>query len=143
MTNDAEANATASGPYGTPNLLTDSTDEMSLSCSGVGPERGYTKSVRTAVCVKGAEIDTIEMADGEVNSAATLVTDRERVRDTTRPNPEEVTLGMDPESDGVARWPPRGERAPPCLLDRFDGRGEGERAKSRDGRERGRGGDVG
>jgi hypothetical protein len=89
LTRDAEANATASGPYGTPNLLTDSTDEMSLSCSGVGPERGYTKSVRTAVCVKGEEI---EMADGEVSPAATLVTDRECVRDTTRPNAEELTL---------------------------------------------------
>ena len=92
MTSDAEANATASGPYGTPNLLTDSTDEISLSCSGVGPERGYTKSVRTAVCVKGEEIEPIDMADGEVSPAATLVTDRECVRDTTRPNAEEVTL---------------------------------------------------
>ncbi len=92
MTSDAEANATASGPYGTPNLLTDSTDEMSLSCSGVGPERGYTKSVRMAVCVKGAEIEPIEMADGEVSPGATLVTDRECERDKTRPNAEEVTL---------------------------------------------------
>jgi len=92
LTSDAEANATAAAPYGTPNLLTDSTDEMSLSCSGVGPERGYTKSVRTAVCVKGAEMEAIEMADGEVSPAATLVTDRECVRDTTRPNDEEVTL---------------------------------------------------
>ena len=92
LTSDAEANATASGPYGTPNLLTDSTDEMSLSCSGVGPERGYTKSVRTAVCVKGEEIDVIERTDGEVSPAATLVTERERVRDAVRPNAEEVTL---------------------------------------------------
>lgn len=92
LTSDAEAYATASRPYGTPNLLTDSTDEMSLSCSGVGPERGYTKSVRTAVWVKGAEIEAIEMADGEVSPAATLVTERERVRDTARPNAEEVTL---------------------------------------------------
>ena len=92
LTSDAEANATAAGPYGTPNLLTDSTDEMSLSCSGVGPERGYTKSVRTAVCAKGEEMEVIERADGEVSPAATLVTDRECVRVTTRPNAEEVTL---------------------------------------------------
>lgn len=92
LTSDSEANLTASGPYGTPNLLTDSTDEMSLSCSGVGPVRGYTKSVRRAVCVKGAEIEPIEMADGEVSPAVTLVTDRECVRVTTRPNAEEVML---------------------------------------------------
>jgi hypothetical protein len=79
------------GPYGTPNLLTDSTDEMSLSCWGVGPKHGYTKSVRTAVCAKGEEIEVIEMADGEV-SPATLDTERERVGDTARPNAEEVTL---------------------------------------------------
>lgn len=92
MTSDAEAYATASAPYGTPNLLTDSTDEMSLSCSGVGPERGYTKSVRTAVCVKGEDIEVIERTDGEVSPAATLVTERDCVRDTARPNAEEVTL---------------------------------------------------
>lgn len=94
LTSDAEAlaYATASAPYGTPNLLTDSTEEMSLSCSGVGPERGYTKSVRTAVCVKGADIEVIEMTDGEVSPAATLVTERDCVRDTARPNAEEVAL---------------------------------------------------
>jgi hypothetical protein len=141
LTSDAEAYATAAGPYGTPNLLTDFTDEMSLSCSGVGPERGYTKSVRTAVCVKGAEMDVIEMVEGEVSPAATLVTEREPVRDTARPNAEEVTLCVDPEVDGVVRCPTNGEPVPPCRLDRFDGRGGGETVISRDGRERGRGWD--
>ena len=94
MTRDAEAYATAAGPYGTPNLLTESTDEMSLSCSGVGPERGYTKSVRTAVCVSGEEMEPIEIIDGEVR-AATL--DVERERDVTRPKAEEATLSTDPE----------------------------------------------
>ena len=93
MTRDAEAYATAAAPYGTPNLLTDSTDEMSLSCSGVGPERGYTKSVRTAVCVSGEEMEPIEIIDGEVRAAAE--------RDAARPKAEEVTLKTDPaEGDG-------------------------------------------
>lgn len=130
MTSDAEAYASASGPYGTPNLLTDSTDEMSLSCSGVGPERGYTKSVRTAVCVNGAEIEVIDKADGEVSPPATWVTERERARNAA----DDVTLRMDP-SDGDARWPASGERVPPGRLDKFDGRGEEEVAACRDGRE--------
>jgi hypothetical protein len=138
LTSDAEAYATASGPYGTPNLLTDSTDEMSLSCSGVGPERGYTKSVRTTVCVNGAEIELIERVDGEQRSAAVLVTDRERVRDTVRPNAEEVTLRTDP-LDGTVRWPPRGEGVARGRLDRFDGRSGGETVISRDGRGLGKG----
>ena len=77
-------------------MLTDSTDEMSLSCSGVGPVRGYTKSVRTTVCLSGAEIEVIERADGEVSPPATLDTERERA-----PIAEDVTLRMDPEFDGV------------------------------------------
>jgi hypothetical protein len=101
LTREAEAYATAAGPYGTPNLLTDSTDEMSLSCSGVGPERGYTKSVRTAVCLSGAEMELIEIIDGEVRAAAALDAERERV--AARPKAEEVTLRMDPELDGVGR----------------------------------------
>jgi hypothetical protein len=109
LTSEADAYATASGPYGTPNLLTDSTDEISLSCSGVGPERGYTKSVRTAVCVSGAEIEPIERVDGEVSPAAALDTERGPVRDTARPSAEEAILRMDPEPDGVARWPTGGE----------------------------------
>jgi hypothetical protein len=100
LTRDAEAYATAAGPYGTPNLLTDSTDEMSFSCSGVGPERGYTKSVRTAVCVSGAEMEPIDIMEGEVR-APTL--DVERVRDVTRPKAEEVTLRTDPEWDADGR----------------------------------------
>jgi hypothetical protein len=111
LTSEADAYATASGPYGTPNLLTDSTDEISLSCSGVGPERGYTKSVRTAVCVSGAEIEPNERVDGEVSPAATLDTEREPVRDTARPSAEEAIVRIDPEPDGAARWPtwkPRG-----------------------------------
>jgi hypothetical protein len=130
LTSDADAYATASGPYGTPNLLTDSIDEMSLSCSGVGPERGYTKSVRTAVCVRGAEIDAIDISDGEVSPPTTLVADRERA-----PNVEDVTLRIDSEFDGVVRWPTSGERAPTGRLDRFDGRGGEETAASREGRE--------
>jgi len=135
LTSDAEAYATASGPYGTPNLLTDSTDEMSLSCSGVGPERGYTKSVRTAVCVSGAEIEVIEIIDGEVSPPVTLAIERECVRDATRPNAEEVLLRTEPEFDGIVRWLMGGERVRPGRLDRLDGRGEGETAISRDGRE--------
>jgi len=100
----------------------------------VGPDRGYTKSVRRAVCVSGAEIDVIEIAEGEVSPPATLVTERERVR-----NAEDVTLKMDPEFDCVGRWPTCGEGAPLGRLDKFDGRGEGVIAISRDGRERGTG----
>lgn len=38
---DAEAaNATASGPYGKPNLPKVSLEEINLTCSAVGPERG-------------------------------------------------------------------------------------------------------
>lgn len=136
LTSEADANAaTASGPYGTPNLLTDCTDEISLSCSGVGPERGYTKSVRTAVCVSGAEIELIDMVDGEVRPAATFDIAREPGRDTVRPNAEEVILRADPEPDCVTRWPTRGERVRIGRKDRFDGRGEGEEAAtSTDGR---------
>ena len=100
----------------------------------MGPDRGYTKSVRTAVCVSGAEIDVIEIADGEVRPPATLVTERERVR-----NAEDVTLRMDSEFDCVVRWPTWGERVPFGGLDKFDGRGDGATALSRDGRERGTG----
>jgi hypothetical protein len=70
-------------------LLTDSTDEMSLSCSGAGPELGYTESERMAICGSGDR--AIEMAD-EVGPAATLVTNRECVQNTTRPSAEEVML---------------------------------------------------
>ena len=99
----------------------------------MGPDRGYTKSVRTAVCVSGADIDVIESADGEVSPPATLVTERERVR-----NAEDVPLRTDP-FDCVGRWPTCGERVPFGRLDRFDGRGEGAAPISREGRERGTG----
>jgi len=37
---DEAANAIASGPYGTPNRANDSRDEITLSCSAVGPVLG-------------------------------------------------------------------------------------------------------
>lgn len=43
------ANATACSPYGTPNRWNASRDEISLTCSGVGPVLGYVNSVRTSV----------------------------------------------------------------------------------------------
>lgn len=49
FTLDDEANAIASGPYGTPNLPKVSLEERNLTCSDVGPVRGYVNSVRVAV----------------------------------------------------------------------------------------------
>ena len=49
FTLDDEANAIASGPYGTPNLPNVSLEARNLTCSDVGPVRGYVNSVRVAV----------------------------------------------------------------------------------------------
>jgi len=77
------------------------------------------------------------MVDDEASPPATLAIERECERDAVRPNAEEVMLRTEPEFDGIVRWPIGGERVPRGRLDRFDGRGEGETATSRDGREGG------
>lgn len=96
---DAEAaNATASGPYGRPNLPNVSLDEINLTWSGVGPERGYVNSVRIAVCVNGAEMELSEINDGEVSGLPWLsllvVLDivRDIVRNAERLIPEALEL---------------------------------------------------
>jgi hypothetical protein len=67
------ANATASGPYGTPNLPIASRDAMIRSCSGVAVGRpvvrelGKANCVREAVWVSGREMEWIESVDGEVS----------------------------------------------------------------------------
>jgi hypothetical protein len=60
------ANAMASSPYGLPNLENASLLEISLSCSGVGPVLGYVNSVRTTVCVRGADMEARDIDEGEV-----------------------------------------------------------------------------
>lgn len=62
---DAE-NATASGPYGTPNLSSAFLEVMSFICSGVMPPFGTRNSERITVCVRGADIEFKEMVDGDV-----------------------------------------------------------------------------
>lgn len=62
---DAE-NATASGPYGTPNLSSAFLEVISLICSGVMPPFGARNSERITVCVRGADIEFKEMVDGDV-----------------------------------------------------------------------------
>jgi hypothetical protein len=62
---DAE-NATASGPYGTPNLSSAFLEVMSLICSGVMPPFGARNSERITVCVRGADIEFKEMVEGDV-----------------------------------------------------------------------------
>lgn len=61
---DAE-NATASGPYGTPNLSNAFLEVMSLICSGVKPPFGARNSERVTVCVSGADIETKEMVEAD------------------------------------------------------------------------------
>lgn len=65
---DAE-NATASGPYGRPNLSSAFLDVMSLICSGVMPPFGARNSERITVCVRGADIEFKEMVEGDVIGA--------------------------------------------------------------------------
>lgn len=62
---DAE-NATASGPYGTPNRSSAFLEVMSLICSGVMPPFGARNSERITVCVRGADIEFKEMVEGDV-----------------------------------------------------------------------------
>ena len=78
-----------------------------MSCSGVGPERGYTKSVRTAVCVNGAEIELTEIADGELR----LFRFEVEGRDIVRWIPDDDKLNTEPEPEWDGRWPV-GERRP-------------------------------
>ena len=78
-----DANAIASGPYGTANLANESRDEMTFSCSGVGPAFGYVNSVRLRVCVRGAEMELREIMEGEFRRLEARVfveRCRERVR---------------------------------------------------------------
>lgn len=96
---DAEAlaaKATASGPYGKPNLPNVSLEEMNLTCSAVGPDLGYVNSVRIAVCVRGAEIEWREINDGEVSGLPwlSLVFDivRDMVLNADRLIPEPLEL---------------------------------------------------
>ena len=93
-----DANAIASAPYGTANLANESRDEMTLSCSGVGPAFGYVNSVRLRVCVRGAEMELREMVEGEFRRLeATVFVERcrERVR-----NMDEARWELDPECVG-------------------------------------------
>jgi len=62
---DAEK-ATASGPYGAPNLSNASLEVMSLICSGVRPPFGARNSERFRVCVRGADIESKEMVEWDV-----------------------------------------------------------------------------
>src|SRR5712675_2839739 len=78
-----------------------------------------------------------DVCSSDLSPPATLAIERECERDAVRPNAEEVMLRTEPEFDGIVRWPIGGERVPRGRLDRFDGRGEGETATSRDGREGG------
>jgi len=65
---DAE-NATASGPYGAPNLSSASLEVMSLICSGVRPPFGARNSERLRVYARGADIESTEMVEGDVMGA--------------------------------------------------------------------------
>jgi len=60
------AYAIASAPYGIPKRANASREEISLSCSGVGPAFGYVNSVRVRVWVSGADMELSEMEEGEV-----------------------------------------------------------------------------
>jgi hypothetical protein len=87
------AYAIASAPYGIPNLAKFSLDEISFSCSGVGPAFGYVNSVRTAVWVSGADIEFREIVEDEAGcwaEEAMVCVERwrEMVRKGERPRPE-------------------------------------------------------
>lgn len=86
---------TASLPYGTPNLPTDSLELNNLSCSGVGPVLGYTKSVRTSVCVKGEDMELIDIVDGLLRFWK-FELERVRVRDMVRRAELERLLNAEP-----------------------------------------------
>lgn len=83
-----DAYAIASAPYGIPKRTNWSREDMNLSWSGVGPAFGYVNSVRTTVCVSGADIAFTEMVDCESKSGVP----RERVR---------RRLKSEPDPDGV------------------------------------------
>lgn len=80
FTFDDEANAMASGPYGTPNLPNVSLEARNLTCSDVGPVRGYVNSVRVAVWVRGGEIESREIIEGEFNGPPSLFLDKPPVK---------------------------------------------------------------
>ena len=61
-----------------------------MICSAVGPVRGYTMSVRTAVRVRGAEIECTESMDGDVKGPAL------EMRDVVRWKPEDARLKTEP-----------------------------------------------
>lgn len=75
FTFDDEANAIASGPYGMPNLPNVSLEERNLTWSDVGPVRGYVNSVRVAVWVRGGEIESREIIEGEFNGPSSWFLD--------------------------------------------------------------------
>lgn len=126
------AYAMASGPYGTPKRAKDSRDEMSRSCSGVGPDFGYVNSVRTSVCVSGDEMEFSEITEGEFRFAPRLFV--ERVRDTVRnADDEKLNTDPDPEWDGRCALPRPSFNV---LTDAIDGPESSLacRLRSRDGR---------
>lgn len=112
------ANAIASCPYGTPNLANDSLDEISLSCSGVGPDFGYVKPVRTSVCESGDEMELTEIMDGDVRFCCSSRRDRER----------DMLLNIEPEPENDGR----------CIVARDCARLRPERAETAEASDRSR-----
>lgn len=83
------AYATASAPYGTPNLAKLSLEEISNICSGVGPDRGYEISVRVRVCERGALMEWREIVDGDVRCTEdALSVLRDMLRKSDDPPPD-------------------------------------------------------